>query len=86
MVIFIFDGISSMCEGGMCGWVGLGTSVAYNQVSDHLDTQGDSDSPRFGRISDSDPSGLVIRYVRSMRTYSHAPSPVRLTVGIFINV
>ena len=40
-----------------------------------LPGQEDSDSVRFGRISDSDPSDLVVRCVRSLRTSSHAHSP-----------
>ena len=36
--------------------------------------QGDSDSARFGRISDSHPSDLVVRRVRSLHTSSHTHS------------
>ena len=43
-------------------------------------------SVQFGRISDSDLSDLVVLYVRSLRTYSHAQSPLHFTVGICINV
>ena len=37
--------------------------------------QGDSDSVRFDQIADSDPSDLVVRCVRALRTSSHAHSP-----------